>query len=629
MLFSLLLSLVGYYLFYCSVMRKNPVFFPLIFISSVTCAVYLFGLMEIIDYGIYFVTGAGVLLLIPDLLCIIRRIKQTEEADLRQNLVKLSRELFLNNTVIFMLLNCVWIYFLMKGTAPSHCDDFTHWYRICKIMHADRALPSSPDLRFQYYPPGTAVWIYYLTKFIPFSASNCFRAQSLLNASCIVTLMSIIPEKASHKMRAAGFVCVCIAGVILCAMNTTTYSLLVDGTLGLVPMSAVVMILMDQNSDWIQLLMLTPAACLTALIKNSGLLFVLFIAAAWIIFSKEKLSGKSDDSAHGQGSGHALAGRARFLQAVVLTAVPILMFKLYQSRAARIYGNKGYGKHEVSLSRYLRVFNSHEQGQNLDIIRNFLSQVFLVQKGCSQLRMLWIALIAAAGFFLLRDYRSRARNVEKCLIVYLTFCNILYMVGLMLTYLFSMGKNEASGSTLACFFRYTGTCTIFISGLVFLYFGHSAFQVGKKAFKLAIFGLVCSVLLIGTSLFDTGYIWGFEHYSGEEQYTSRLWELLEEYVPENREYSPYNYVIVWNPDDFENDLTDVKIHFAVMTYMRADNVSKIKINRFKNNALKDEDIENLKEADYLILLGDFHDYYDRITEYVPVKELSPGLNKMR
>ena len=194
--------------------------------------------MEIIDFGVYLVAGFGCFLLIPALFVIIRQITQTGKAERRTYVKKFLAGLFLNNMSVFMILCCVWVYFLMKGSAPSHCDDFSHWYRICKIMDADRSLPSTPDLLYQYYPPGTALWIYFLTRFIPFSVPNCFRAQSLLNAYCIAALMSVIPQDASKKAKAAGFICVCTAAAVLCAMDITAYSLVVDGTLGLVPAAA-------------------------------------------------------------------------------------------------------------------------------------------------------------------------------------------------------------------------------------------------------------------------------------------------------------------------------------------------------------------------------------------------------
>ena len=628
MLFFLLLSLLGYYLFYCSVISKRIEFFPVVFISFVTSILYLFGLLDIIDPGVYLVTGLGCLLLIPAAFICFKQTIQAENVRAKDDLGKRVCKLFLNETVLFMLLSCVWIYFLMKGTGLSHCDDFSHWYRICKIMHADRALPSSPDLRYQYYPPGTALWIYYLSEFIPFSVPNCFRIQSLLNASCIAALMSVIPEKADRITKAFGFILVCIAGVLLCAMNLTTYSLVVDGPLGLVPMAAVIMILTDQNNDLKQFLILLPVACFTALIKNSGLLFVLFIAIAWVAFNNDNLACNPvvPDGRHD--SGFSGTRRIRLLQATVLTIIPFAFFKFYQNRAARIYGTKDHGVHEVSVSRYLRVFNSHEKGQNLDIIRNYLSQVFLVQKSNSQIRMLWIALIAAAGLFLLREYRGRSRSSEKRLIKYFVFCSITYMVGLMLTYLFSMSKYEATGSSLACLFRYTGTCTIFISGLVFLYLGRAAFQFDAKARRAALFGLASCSLLVCSSLFDTGYIWGYDHFTADETYTTKLWELFEEYVPEKWEYSPDKYVVVWDPDDFENDYTSVKINYAVMTYMRTEYANRIGLDRFKNDSLNEKQTEFLKDADYLILLGDFSKYYDKILEYVPVNELKPGLNQM-
>lgn len=628
MLFFLLLSLLGYYLFYRSVISKRIEFFPVVFISFVTSILYLFGLLDIIDPGVYLVTGLGCFLLIPAAFICFKQTIPAESVRAKDDLGKRVCELFLNETVLFMLLSCVWIYFLMKGTSLSHCDDFSHWYRICKIMHADRALPSSPDLRYQYYPPGTALWIYYLSKFIPFSVPNCFRIQSLLNASCIAALISVIPEKADRITKASGFIMVCIAGELLCAMNLTTYSLVVDGPLGLVPMAAVIMILTDQNNDLKQFLILLPVTCFTALIKNSGLLFVLFIAIAWVALNNGNFAYSPIASDDGHDSGFSGTRLIRLIQAAVLVIIPFALFKFYQNRAARIYGNKGQGAHEVSVSRYLRIFHSHGKGKNLDIIRNYLCQVFLVQKGNSQIRMLWIALIAAIGIFLLREYRGRSRSSEKRLIVYLVFCSIVYMIGLMLTYLFSMNNIEATGSRLACLFRYTGTCTIFISGLVFLYLGRAAFQFDAKARRAALFGLASCSLLVCSSLFDTGYIWGFDHFTGDESYTTKLWELLEEYVPENWEYSPGKYVIVWNPDDFENDNTRVKIHYAVMTYMRTEDANRISLDQFKNNSLSEKETEFLKNADYLILLGDFSKYYDKILEYVPVNELKPGLNQM-
>ena len=173
----------------------------------------------------------------------------------------------------------------------------------------------------------------------------------------------------------------------------------------------------------------------------------------------------------------------------------------------------------------------------------------------------------------MRAYFRRSRTAERYLIVYTAVCGVVYMAGLLLTYLFSMSKYEATGSKLVCLFRYSGTCTIFISALVFLSFGRCAFQAGVRARGLAVFGLTCSTLLIGTALFDTGYIWGFDHFAAEEEYTTKAWELLKEYVPESREYSPYKYVIVWNPDDFQ-------------------------------------------------------DQYEKITEYISAQELSPGLNQI-
>lgn len=629
MLIVLLLSIFGYYLFYNYVIQKSPAFFPVSYISFTAAVVYPAGLLGNIDLGTHIATGFGLFLFLPVLFIFFRETARRSgesgaPAVKRPAKITSWKKLFLNETVFFMLLSCIWIYFLMKGTAPSHCDDFTHWYRVCKIMHAEHSLASSPDLRFQYYTPGTAVWIYYVTKYLPYTVPNCFRAQSVLNASCIAALLSVIPEKADLTVRIRAFLYVCIAGVILCAMDVTTYSLLVDGTLALVPMAAVALILMDQKRDLWQFILVLLLSVLTVLIKNSGFLFAAFIAAAWLLWRKENFAGKPAG-----GGGTSLSRRAAvYAQAVALILVPYILFKLYQIRAARIYGNHGEGRHEVSLDRYKEIFSSHGIETNLNIIKKTLYQVFLVQKGVPQIRMLWIILILVTCVFLLRRYRQRAQYPEKCLVLYLVCCSVIYLLGLILTYMFSMNTNEIDGTRLASFPRYAGTITMYLSGLIFLYFARLALAMEKKALDLALFGTASGLLLVGTSLFDTGYIWGFEHYTPIEQYSTRVWELCEEYLTENWEYSPEEYTVIWNPDDFSNDLTEVKIRFAIMTYMRADNVNRISLYKFQNHGLSESDIADLKNSDYLILLGDFPDSYDEISEYAAVSDLVPGLNKV-
>ena len=206
-----ILSLAGCFLGYGVFVRRGSAFFPLTYISAVVITLYVFGLAGILKAGLYAVLAAGIVL-IPFAIC-----KNKNRA------LQVLKDVLTDPSLYFMIAGTVWIYIITKGVSVSHADDFSHWYRICKMMHFENAYPTKPDMSFTTYAPGTATWIWFITSITGFSPDKCFFAHSLINLSALNAFFSLCRTKNGNKVKvsdkAAVFIFTAIMSVSLCSMD--------------------------------------------------------------------------------------------------------------------------------------------------------------------------------------------------------------------------------------------------------------------------------------------------------------------------------------------------------------------------------------------------------------------------
>lgn len=328
------LSLLGYALLYKTKTKLPICFFPVTAISGMTVTVYLFGLVGFLKAGCFIVVIGGWLCL-----WFYRNWRNI-------------KEIITDWSVIFAVFAVVWLFIITRHSGLSHWDDFTHWYRICKAMNYDGTYPITPDIDYYTYVPGSATWIYLVTRFIGFSVSNCFFAQNILYIACLMCLFASIEKIDNFKIRISSVFVILLSCFLLLSINYSIYELLIDTLVSLISLS--VLIITIDTSDYRKIVIpLFLIFSFMAIIKNACILFIvitLIIAGKKFSFSKKQW----------------------FKNFIFLFLIPFVFYRLYFIRTSIFYNNVGAASQDASLSRFYALMQEKGWENICNIIRNFI-----------------------------------------------------------------------------------------------------------------------------------------------------------------------------------------------------------------------------------------------------------------
>ncbi len=597
------IALSGYYLGYGLYIRRNTSFFPVLFITYTVLVLYIFGLAGFLQAGFYAIIAAGIAL---HVLALIKK---------KNEILPLIKKTLTDPSLLFMAAGTVWIWFITKGTGVSHGDDFSHWYKICKMMYFENAYPTMPDMLFPSYAPGTATWIWFITSITGFAPDKCFFANSLINLAALNTFFALGGRKADKGNTVTAkimlFIFVSAVSVFLCSMDVNTYCLLTDTTIALIPVAAVLFVLSeDAEHSRTGTVMFTALMCFEALIKIAGLPFILFAVIFRNMHIKKELpSSKLSYAA------------VKILPAVI----PFAVFYAYIIRAKIVFGSLENSGQGLSIARYLSMFSQKSGDQVRGIFVRFLQEMFdLTGVMSMQVRLLWLIFAVLLVVFLIARKKINAEQKEffKTSLELSVFF-VVYSLFLLLTYLFSMNNKEANSDLLNCFYRYIGSVTIFVSGIIVYYLYGLFTDMDKRKSIIAAAALCAVPLAVSIFMFDIGYIAGFSHCHQTEVFTTASWDLLCEYAPEKYYYNEESYFIIYREEDVK-DCLPVKTRVAAAAYLRTNNVYALSTDDLRSGTLSNENRSLLGSCDYLVTLGDLSGDLDIIREYVDITDYRPG-----
>ena len=489
---------------------------------------------------------------------------------------------------------------MTRGVGLSHFDDFNHWYRVCNIIDLENALPSTPDVIYPTYVPGTALWIYLFTRVTGFGVHAVFLAQMLIHISCCTALFALEPRTEDRGTRVLYFALVCVLSVVLCAMDYTSYCLLVDGTLGLTALAGILMLM--TREDRVPLPCLVPLACFLGIMKTSGLLLAFFLLL-YVLLCRP------------------CGRREKLLSAGTLVGLPVILFALYQLYAGLTFGDAGSSNHAVSVTRWLSVL-AERSGSNIsDTILNFMSKLFGVQSSIGQIRVLWFCLLLMT---LLAVWRKQRGLRDTGCARWCRYSFIIYFILLLLTYLFSMSSTEANARAMACWNRYTGTIAILLGGVTAARCIQLAgADAGKLRLRLTA-GLA-AVILLGAGCFDIGYIWGKDHgdyFAGDAGYNDKGWNITSATVPQQTEYNEKVYLVVYREKDFSVGLQWIPVY---QTLLRSVHTVFWSLEDVQAGKVPADVTANAGSFDYLVTPDDYTHAIDAIRRVVDVPEYTPGI----
>lgn len=449
-------------------LRIRTCFLPVLVASTQAVVMVLCSLVGIMLPAAYGLLGAGVLMLG---FCLYQEKARCFTP-------------WLNASTLFGLAGALVLFVLLKGKVVGHFDNFTHWALITKHLLTHNALPALQDsiITYSNYPIGSAAWIYCFVTCTGLNSEDMWLfAQGLYMIACLQTLFVFVEQKKGVLVCGLGSLLVVLLGNFALCSNTTIYNLLVDAMLPLCGVALTVVTgceyctmqdgrLALRRSSSPRPWLLLPLLCIVVQVKVSGLIF-LVLPAGMMLYSAWR-----------SGSRRAL------VQAVSIALASVLLLLLWNWRHSLVFGNDG--RHAVALETM-----QEKTGQQIaDIALGTLRAMFTGK----DILFLLVPLMLSFVVMLFADGSAvnlYGKLLAACVAVYL-----MYVVGLICLYLFSMPLQEAL--VLAGISRYRRTMLIWLYAMLYIAMlyalAHLSPALAAKRFAPAIaYVLVFVCLLTG------------------------------------------------------------------------------------------------------------------------------------
>lgn len=435
-LIILLLSLLGY-IFYTHRKGVTLCFSPILAISSLSLAMFLAGLMNIMPLA-----AAG--LLAVGLLLLYHTIHSRQFSLSKENLY----------VGIFFLVSYFFFAFRLRHTQVSWYDNFSHWAMVVRDMLKTNHLPNFTSylIDFQSYPTGISGFIYYICKILDGTEGSMLFGQFLVLLSCLCTLFAFV-KPSSHPVFSTAVILMGAAYLLTVCVPIT--ELCVDTLLSLLAIASFSMILYykdDRPKAWVCTAIIMS---FLTLVKTSGMFFAMMHSLLLLLM--ELQAAKSQNT--------PVKLRRLVLLLALTIGIPLFGYYLWNRHVAVCFYAGNMSKHSLSPAYLISIFKSKTSGQIQLLIHNFLHRLTYFESA-------FTAIVSFPTVFLLgilwkKIGLRKPAGYDISLFAWCIFCYVCYLVGMLGMYLFAMPYGEAV--ELASFGRYLLTITSYIIGITLIY----------------------------------------------------------------------------------------------------------------------------------------------------------------
>lgn len=344
---------------------------------------------------------------------------------------------FLTGILLFALLSL--------NLKLIHYDNFSHWAVAVKdLLSADHFPDAASEMiTFKDYPPGCAVFLYYVCRFSGRGQGVMLLAQNSLIFACFYALFGIVEERRRFLLYSfLGMGC-----AMLSYLNLTIRinNLLVDFLLPLLTLASFAASCRQRETPGKMTLCTVLILGFTVLVKNTGAVFagIGFLYYMWCLFAGSR--GRKRMSRMGL-----------LVPAAAGTALPFVLWRAYL--AAELAGYEG--KFHVGAAEAGTGASAYSR----EIIRLFLSRSTDPGERSVQAFLL-CSLLTAAAVLYARLVLQKRWNLGR---LYLLAAGVTggYYGGLLLLYLYAMPEEEAV--RLAGFDRYTCSIMVLFAGILIM-----------------------------------------------------------------------------------------------------------------------------------------------------------------
>lgn len=543
---------------YCELLTKKarikPLFAPATVICSQVSILFLSGVLNCLKEASIALWFGGIVLF----LCYLYKQKQT---------------IFLK----YIHDVCGWVYFFLvilicaialKGVIFTHYDNFSHWAIVVRSMIINNRYPNFEDslILFQYYPLGSATYIYYFSKTTSTAESVQMLAQVFMMTAFLLPVFAFV-----KKNRKLFLVFMVLFTNFIFVYNIKIQDLLVDTLLPIVGVAAIIVPFYDyvfnkESNEKTSVLWSILFSITLVQIKNSGIFFFIGVITLLVYLGFKKV--------------------ITFQQTLVSILAPLISVYIWKKHCLYVFSDAATSKHAMSMDNYKNVFGAKGSQEIYFIIKQILYQAFQGRQILTVFLFLLIAGVITCIF--VKDKKSLFWKVLLiCVSMY-----VIYMVGMTLMYLFSMPGDEAT--SLAGYVRYRKTILISIYYVIVIYYAIIFSNVDKRN-KIFVLSLICVLCMLSTWRVELGdFTSALEFNEGEE----RTWFQEVKNVNGIPEGSSYGVVI--ESPDFGY------AHYLIKYIFFSNDIA---IYNFESDFSA---IDSLKDKEYILL------YYrdDRVNDWV-------------
>lgn len=485
---------------------------PAVIVSTCIVTAYVFGLTVGLTYSVPFlwVVGIGCFAL------------ECGRSLFQQHSVKPLVGILCSVTILVFAVAAVYSWLVTRGALPNHFDDFSHWYRVSRVIFFDDSLPTSWEIEYRSYPPGAALWIYLGSRLVGFTPAHCLALQLI---ACFACLVALIPPKAASWKNGAVIMVLWLGLLpVLLGISTPMYSLLVDTMLALFGAAGAIFLLEHGSRTWRvgEVLAFAVMCAALVLIKNTAIIYLCFNFV--LLAMMQRSLRPCVVPALGGGAAALLCTQS---------------WKTYVTNTYNLYAVTE-GPHAVSASRYLSVFQEHGAETNREIVLNFFKQTLNLSEPAVR-TFLCVAAALLLWYFLSGRSKKAARMMGFSVVYILG-----YQLALLATYLFSM--SAAEGVALSAFTRYYSAAAVYliaVTGYLLL------LDIAEKQTLLAGRGPILAGVCFAVAglMLDPRFMLGEAWYhagSGKNDYQSSSYRVICENVQPMTSLQEGEFLVVWD-----------------------------------------------------------------------------------
>lgn len=584
-IFIILLSTIGYLYVVHKKLNIDFSFVPLIVLSMIALVVYLGGIAHFLLETTYVVCGIG-------LLCFVYFLTQKPWKQGIQSFLSFYHFFFILGSLMFLV--------LLLNTKFIHYDNFSHWATVVKDVLLTNEFPTHTTtiIEFTNYPLGTTSLIYYGCKFLGHSQGIMLFIQGLLIFSCFYAMFGIIQEKKRFLL----YIFLGAGCSLLSFFNITIRinNLLVDFILPVMSL-AVFVIIYRYRHDLRKTWCIVPILGLLSIVKSTGAIFVLFdiLYLGYFAFICQETRSKKN------------------IPYFVLSLVSYLPIVIWQIHMKINFAGVTH-KFDMTTSNLSSVYGGKTAAEVKQIIHLFIQSSFDLTSRQTIGVFLFEIVSIGACLFAYRVLNKKWKLLQA--MIALDIMLVLYYVGILAMYIFSMPLDEAI--YLAGFERYTSSIVVLFCGALVLcatvdiensfaikignqpnYRAFKSIQT-KKYYQVGI--IVLSAITIVTLLSEyNGMLYN------QSQYPTSLPAKVEAVTGDrwNRDGKIDHHKYLVYASDNEGQVTNYYLQYISRYMLFADHIDGL-------CAFYEDNLVNLlKDYDYLVIVESDKDEKDLLNRY--------------